>query len=167
MVILYFYKHLSLCFYHQSYIPQIVIWYFHNYSVWKGVNQGYILSPCLFNFYAEYITLIAGLDDSQAGIKIAGRNINNLRYAVDTTAMAESEEELKSFLMKVKEEREKSGLKLNIQKTKIMASGPITSWQTDAGKMETVWDYFLGFQNHYRWWLQLTLSAFCVRAVLP
>ena len=97
MVIRYFYKHLSLCFYHQSYIPQIVIWYFHNCSVRKGVNQGYIISPCLFNFYAEYITLIAGLDDSQAHIKIARRNINNLRYADDSTLMAESKEELKSL----------------------------------------------------------------------
>ena len=96
----------------------------------------------------------AGLDEAQAGIKIAGRNINNLRYADDTTLMAESEEELKSLLMKVKEESEKVGLKLNIQKTKIMASGPITSWQTDGETMETVTDYFGGLQNHCRWWLQ-------------
>ena len=94
----------------------------------KGVRQGCILSPCLFNFYAEYIMKNAGLEEAQAGIKIAGRNINNLRCAEDTTLMAESEEELKSLLMKVKEESEKAGLKLNIQKTKIMASGPITSW---------------------------------------
>ena len=153
MVILYFYKHLSLCFYHQSYIPQIVIWYFHNYSVWKGVNQGYILSPCLFNFYAEYITLIAGLDDSQAGIKIAGRNINNLRYADDTTIMAGSNEEL-NCLLKVKEQSEKAGLTLNIQETKIMAFGPITSWQINGETMETVTDYFLWLQNHCGWWLQ-------------
>ena len=93
----------------------------------------------------------AGLEEAQAGIKIAGRNINNLRYANDTTFMAESEEELKSLLMKVKEESEKAGWKLNIQKTKIMASGPITSWKTDG---ETMTDYFWGFQNHYRWWLQ-------------
>ena len=93
----------------------------------KGVRQGYILSPCLFNFYAEYIMRCAGLEEAQAGIKIAGRNINNLRYADDTTLMAESEE-LKSLLMKVKEESEKVGLNLNIQKTKIMASSPITSW---------------------------------------
>ena len=93
----------------------------------KGVRQGCILSPCLFNFYAEYIMRNARLEEAQAGIKIAGRNINNLRYADDTTLMAESEEELKSFLMKVKEESEKAGLKLNIQKMKIMASGPITS----------------------------------------
>ena len=97
----------------------------------KGVHQGCILSPCLFNLYAEYIMRNAGLDEAQAGVKIAGRNINNLRYADDTTLMAESEEELKSLLMKVKEESKKFGLKLNIQKTKIMATGPITSWQID------------------------------------
>ena len=101
--------------------------------------------PCLFNFYAEYIMRNAGLEEAQAGIKIAGRNINNLRYADDTTFMAESEEELKSLLMKVKEENEKVGLKLNIQKTKIMASGPITSWQIDRETVETVTDFtFLG-----------------------
>ena len=94
----------------------------------KGVRQGCILSPCLFNLYAEYIMRNAGLDEVKAGIKISGRNISNLRYADDTTLMAESEEELESLLMKVKEENEKSGLKLNNQKTKIMASGPITSW---------------------------------------
>ena len=97
----------------------------------KGVKQGCILSPCLFNLRAEYIMRNARLEQAQAGIKIARRNINNLRYADDTTLMAESEEELKSLLMKVKEESEKPGLKLNIQKTKIMASGPTTSWQTD------------------------------------
>ena len=97
----------------------------------KGVHQGCVLSPCLFNLYAEYIMRNAGLEEAQAGIKIAGRNINNLRYADDTTLRAESEEDLKSLLMKVKEESEKVGLKLNIQKTKIMASGPITSWQID------------------------------------
>ena len=96
----------------------------------------------------------AGLDEAQAGIKIAGRNINNLRYADDTTIMAESKEELKNLLMKLKEESEKAGLKLNIQKTKIMASGPITSWQIDGETVETVTDYFLGLQNHCRWWLQ-------------
>ena len=97
----------------------------------------------------------AGLDEAQAGIKIAGRSINNFRYADDTTLMAESEEELKSLLMKVKEEREKVGLKLNIQKTRIMASDPITSWQIDAETMETVADFiFGGLQNHCRWWLQ-------------
>jgi len=99
------------------------------------------LSPCLFNLYAEYITRNAGLDDSQAGIKIAGRNINNLRYADETTLMGESEEELKSLLLKVKVESEKVGLKPNIQKTKIMASGPITSWQIDGETMETVTDF--------------------------
>ena len=103
------------------------------------------MSPCLFNFYAEYIIRNGGLEEAQAGIKIAGRNINNLRYADDTTLMAESEEELKSLLMKVKEESEKVGLKLNIQKTKIMAFGPITSWQIDGKTMETVRDFiFLG-----------------------
>ena len=99
------------------------------FQIGKGVHQGYILSPCLFNLYAEYIMWNAGLDEAQAGIKIAGRNINNLRYTDDTTLMAESEEKLKSFLMKVKEESEKVGLKLNVQKTKIMASSTITLWQ--------------------------------------
>ena len=103
------------------------------------------MSPCLFNFYAEYILRKAGLEETQAGIKIAGRNINNLRYADDTTLMAESEEELKSLSMKVKEESEKVGFKLNIQKTKIMASGPITSWEIDGETVETVSDFnFLG-----------------------
>ena len=110
------------------------------FQIGKGVCQGCILSPCLFNLYAEYIMRNAGLDEAQAGIKTAGRNINNLRYAYDTTLMAESEE-LKSLLMKVKEESEKVGLKLNIQKTKIMASGPITSRQTDG---ETVEDFIFG-----------------------
>ena len=96
----------------------------------------------------------AGLEEAQAGIKIAGRNINNLRYADDTTLIAEGEEEVKSLLMKVKEESGKVGLKLNIQKTKIMASSPITSWQTDGETVETVADYFFGLQNHCRWWLQ-------------
>uniref|UniRef100_A0A8C0ACV3 Reverse transcriptase domain-containing protein n=1 Tax=Bos mutus grunniens TaxID=30521 RepID=A0A8C0ACV3_BOSMU len=108
------------------------------FQIGKGVRQGYILSPCLFNFYAEYIMRNAGLEETQAGIKIAGRNINNLRYADDTTLMAESEEELKSLLMKVKEESEKVGLKLNIQKTKIMASGPITSWEIDGKQCQTL-----------------------------
>ena len=106
------------------------------FQIRKGVSQGCILSPCLFNFYAEYIMRNAGLEETQAGIKIAGRNINNLRYADDTTLLAESEEELKSLLMKVKKESEKVGLKLNIQKTKIMASGPITSWEIDGETME-------------------------------
>ena len=108
------------------------------FQIGKGVCQGCILSPCFFNLYAEYIMGNAGLEEAQAGIKIAGRNINNLRYADDTTLMAESEEELKSLLIKVKEENEKVGLKLNIQKTKIMASGPITSWQIDGETVETV-----------------------------
>ena len=112
------------------------------FEIGKGVCQGCILSPCLFNLHAEYIMQNAGLDEAQAGIKIARRNINNLRYADDIILMAESEE-LKSFLMKVKEESEKAGLKLNIQKTKIMASGPITSWQIDGETMETVRLYFL------------------------
>ena len=103
------------------------------FQIGKGVRQGYILSPCLFNLYAEYIMRNAGLEEAQAGIKIARRSINILRYADDTTLMAENEEELKNLLMKVKEESEKVGLKLNIEKTKIMASGPITSWQIDGG----------------------------------
>src|SRR5574337_369940 len=111
------------------------------FQIGKGVCQGCILSPCLFNLYEEYIMRHAGLEETQAGIKIAGRNINNLRYADDTTFMAESEEELKSLLMKVKEESEKIGLKLNIQKTKIMASGPITSWEIDGETVETVADF--------------------------
>ena len=110
----------------------------------KGVHQGCILSPCLFNFYADYIMRNAGLEETQAGIKTAGRNINNLRYADDTTLMAESEEELKSLVMKVKEESEKAGLKLNIQKTKIMTPGPITSWEIDGETVETVSDFILG-----------------------
>ena len=119
------------------------------FRIGKGVCQGCILSPCLFNLYAEYILRNTGLEEAQAGIKIAGRNINNLRYSDDTTFMAESEEELKSFLMKVKVESEKVGLKLNIQKTKITASGPITSWEIDG---ETVSDFiFGGLQNHCRW----------------
>ena len=116
------------------------------FQIGKGVRQGCILSPCLFNLYAEYIMRNAGLDEAQTGIKIAGRNINNLRYADDTTLMAESEE-LWSLLMKVKEESEKVGLKFNIQKTKIMASSPITSWQIDGETMETVTDFILGGSN--------------------
>ena len=115
------------------------------FQIVKGVCQGCILLPCLFNFYAEYTMRNAGVDEAQVGIKIAGRNINNLRYADDTTLMAESEEELKSLLMQVREESEKAGVKLNIQKMKIMTSGPITSWQTDGETMETVTDFiFLG-----------------------
>ena len=114
------------------------------FQIGKGIRQGCILSPCLFNFYAEYIMRNTGLE-AQAGTKIAGRNINNLRYTDDTTLMAESEEQLKSLLMKVKEESETVGFKFNIQKTKIMASGPITSWQIDGETMEIVTDFiFLG-----------------------
>ena len=122
------------------------------FPIGKGVHQGCILSPGLFNFYAEYIMRNAGLEETQTRIKIAGRNINNLRYADDTTLMAESEEEQKSLLMKVKEESGKVGLKLNIQKMKIMASGPITSWEIDGETVETVSDFiFFWFQNHCRW----------------
>ena len=119
------------------------------FQIGEGVRQGCILSPCLFNFYAEYIMRNAGLEEAQAGIKIARRNINNLRYADATTFMAESEEELKSLLMKVKEESEKVGLKLNIQKTKIMvASGPITSWANSGNSVRL---HFWGLPNHCRW----------------
>jgi len=115
------------------------------FQIGKGVCQGCILSPCLFNLYAEYIMRNTGLEEAQAGIKIAGRDINYLRYADETTLVAESEEELKNLLMKVKEENEKVGLKLNIQKTKIMASGSITLWQIDGETLETVADFiFLG-----------------------
>ena len=110
------------------------------------------MSPCLFNLHAEYIIRNAGLDEAQAGIKTARRNINNLRYVDDTTLMAETEEELKSLLMKVKEESEKVGLKLNIQKTKIMASGPITSWEIDGETVEAVADFILG--GLLPWWLR-------------
>ena len=115
------------------------------FQIGKGVRQSYVLSPCLFNFHAKYIMWNEGLDETQAGIKIARRNINNLKYADDITLMAESEKELKSLLMKVKEESEKAGLKLNIQKTK-MASSCTTSRQIDGETMETVTDYFLGLQ---------------------
>ena len=121
------------------------------FQIRKGVRQGYMLSPCLFNLYAEYIMRNAGLEEAQAGIKIAGRNTNNLRYANDSIPMAESEE-LKSLLMKVKEESEKVGLKLNIQKTKIMESSPITSWQIrwgNYGNSDRL--YFFGLQDHCRW----------------
>ena len=126
------------------------------FQIGKGVHQGCILSPCLFNFYAEYIMRNAGLEEAQAGIKISGRNINNLRYADDTTLMAESEEELKGLLMKVKEESEKVGLKLNIKTTNIIASGPITSWEIDGETVETVSDFiFLIFQKS----LQMVIAA--------
>ena len=120
------------------------------FQIGKGIRQGCLLSPCLFNLYGEYIMRNAGLEEAQAGIKIARRKTNNLRYADDTTLMAESEE-LKSPLMKVKEESEKVGLKLNIQKTEIIASGPITSWQIDGETVKTVSDYFFRLQNHCRW----------------
>ena len=121
------------------------------FQIGNGVRQGCILSPCLFNLCAENIMRNAGLEETQAGIQIPGRNNNNLRYADDTTLTVESEE-LKSLLMKVKEEGEKAGLKHNIQKTKIMVSVPITSWQIDGKTMETVTDfYFGGLQNHCRW----------------
>ena len=122
------------------------------FQIGKGVRQGCMLSLCLFNLYAGYIMRNARVDEAQAGIKIARRNINNLRYADDTTLMTESKPELKSLLMKVKEEGEKVGLKLNIQKPKIMASGPITSGQIDGETMETVRDFiFVGLQNQCRW----------------
>ena len=114
------------------------------FQIGKGVRQDCILSPCLFNLHAEYIMRNAGLDEAQGGIQIVGKNINSLRYADDTTLMAESEKELKSFLMEVKMESEKVGLNLNIQKSKIMASGPITSWQIDGETVETVTAFILG-----------------------
>ena len=121
----------------------------------KGVCQGCILSPCLFHLHAEYIIRNAGLEEAQAGIKIAGRNIDNLRYADDTNLMAESKEELKSLLMNMKEESQNVGLKLNIQKTKIMASGPITSWEIDGETVETVSDLFIGAPKS----LQMVIAA--------
>ena len=123
------------------------------FQIGKGMRQGCILSPCLLNLYAEYIMKNAGLEETQAGIKIAGRNINNLRYADDTTLMAESEE-LKSLLRKVKEESEKVGLKLNIQKTKIMASGPITAWEIDGETVEMVSDFIF-------WGSKITADGDC------
>ena len=140
--------HLLTCFLRNLYADQkAIVRTGHGTTDWfqigKGVQQGCILSPCLFNLYAEPIIWNARLDEAQAGIKIAGRNINNLRYADDTNLMAESEEELKS-LLKVKEESEKAGLKFNIKKTPIMASGPITSWQIDGETVETVSDFILG-----------------------
>ena len=121
------------------------------FQIRKGVHQDYMLLPCLFNLYAEYIMRNVGLDEAQTGIKIFGRNINNLKYADDTSLVAESEEELKSLLMKVKEESEKVGLKLKIQKSKIVASDLITSWQIDGKTVETVIDYFWELQDHCRW----------------
>ena len=125
------------------------------FQIRKGVRKGCILSPCLFNFSAEYIMRNTGLDEAQADIKIAKRKINNLRYVDDTTSMAESEEKLKSLLMKVKEESEKDGLKLNIQKTKIRASGPITSWEIDGETVETVSDFIWGAPKS----LQMVIAA--------
>ena len=122
------------------------------FQIGKGVRQGCILSPCLFNLYAENIMRNTRLDEAQARIKIAGININKLRHADDTTLMAANKEELKTHMMKVKEESEKVGLKLNIQKSKIMASGPITSWEIDGETVETMSDFIFGvLQNHYRW----------------
>ena len=125
------------------------------FQIGKGVCQGCILSPCFFNLYAEYIMRNAGLEEAQAGIKIVRRNINNFRYADDTTLMAESEEELKSLLTKVKEESEKVGLKLNIQKMKIMASGPITSWEIDGETVDTVADFIFWASKS----LQMVIAA--------
>ena len=124
------------------------------FQIGKWLHWGCILSPCLFNLHAEYIMWNARLDEAQAGFKTTGRNISNLRYTDDTTLMSEIEEELKSLLMNMKDESEKVGLELNIWKTKIMTSGSITSWQIDGETMETVTFYFLGLQNHCRWWLQ-------------
>ena len=121
------------------------------FQIGEGVRQGCILSPCIFNFYAEYSMWNAGLDEAQARIKIAGRNSNNLRYADDTTLMAESEEELKKLLTKVKEESEKAGLKLSIQKTKIMAPGHNISWQIDGEMMETVTDFGFSISHVWMW----------------
>ena len=128
------------------------------FQIGKGVRHSCILSPCLFNLYAEYIMRNAGLDEAPARIKIAGRNINNLRYADDTTLTAEIEEELKSLLMKVKEENEKVGLKLNIQKTMIMATGPITSWQIDGETVETVTDFIF-------WGSKITADGDCTHEI--
>ena len=121
------------------------------FQIGKGVRQGCILSPCLFTLCAEYIMQTSKLDEAQAGMKIAGRNINNLRYADDTTLLSESQEELKSLLMKMKEESEKTDIKLSIQKTKIMASSPITSWQEWRNNGNSDRLYFLGLQNQCRW----------------
>ena len=133
------------------------------FQIGKGVHQGCMLSPCLFNLYAEYIMRNTGLEEAQAGIKIARRNINNLRYADDTTLMAESKEELKSLLMKVKEESEKVGLKLNIQKTKIMAFGPITSWEIDGEMVETMSDFIFWAPKS----LQMVTTAMKLKDAYP
>ena len=133
------------------------------FQIGIGVSQCCILSPYLFNFYAEYIMRNTGLEEAQVGIKIARRNINNLRYADDTTLAAESEEELKSLLMKVKEESEKVGLKLDIQKTKIMASNPITSWEIDGETVETVSDFILGAPKS----LQMVTAAMKLKTLTP
>ena len=134
------------------------------FQIGKGVRQGCILSPCLFNFYAKYIMRNAGLEETQAGIKIAGRNIYNLRYADDTTLRAESEEELKSLLMKVKVESEKVGFKLNIKKMKIMASGPITPWEIDGETVETVSDFFFFLAPKS---LQMVIAAMKLKELTP
>ena len=136
------------------------------FQIEKRVNQGYILSLCLFNLYAEYIMRDAGLHEAQAGIKMAGRNINNLRYTDDITLMAESKEELKSLLMKVKEESEKAGLKFNIHKTKIMASSPITSWEIDGETMKTVTDLFFSVGGRTPKSLQMVTAAMKLRHLL-
>ena len=143
------------CLLRNLYAGQATVRNRHGTTDWfvirKGVCQVCILSPCLFNFCAEYITQNVRLDEAQAGIKIAWRNINNLRHADDTTLKTESEEELKSLLTKVEEESEKVGLKLNFQRTKIMASGPITPWEIDGETVEAVTNFILGLQNHCRW----------------
>ena len=136
------------------------------FQIEKRVNQGYILSLCLFNLYAEYIMRDAGLHEAQAGIKMAGRNINNLRYTDDIMLMAESKEELKSLLMKVKEESEKVGLKFNIHKTKIMASSPITSWEIDGETMKTVTDLFFSVGGRTPKSLQMVTAAMKLRHLL-
>ena len=128
------------------------------FQIEKGVRQGCILSPCLFNLYVEYIMWNARLDEALVGIKIAGRNINNLRYADDTTLMAESEEELKSLLIKLKNKSEKAGLKLNIQKTKMMASGPITSWQINGEEMKTVTVFFFSWAPKSLWMVTVAMK---------
>ena len=134
------------------------------FQIGKGVRQGNVLLPCLFNLYAEYIMRNAGLEETHAGIKIAGRNINNLRYADDITLMAESEEQLKGLLMKVKEESEKVGLKLNTQKTKIMASSPIISWEIDGETVETVSDFTFGGAPKS---LQMVIAAMKLKDTYP